>query len=311
MTKGETIAFSLIGAFLIIVLIVITCCTCCKRKKRPQTYADELPPQPVIQDLHTETPPTSATTSTAETFLATPQKVTMSPAGAITGNGILTNQMVRMTPAEITNQVNSNGYINDGSISMGIGVGNGFDQPYSNQLDIQSIGAKAMGGYETNEQLKEITQKIVQTSNNNNNNLFTRAGDKPTKLYLAPNEVRCVIDEAYLPARDKNQQIASVGTVIPTQGYDLNVERIGEQLTGTHFSATSFNKCRKRIPTAAGATAVSGGEGANADAVQQSINVTGDTLNIEDTIAGGSTVNVKLDPDAAPASETFKRKYVK
>lgn len=304
MDKGTYIGISLIGLAIILIIIIITCFVIKSKNKRTLRIISNNTSE------QTTTEPTD-TTGITEQFIATPQKVTLAPTGAVIGNGILTNQMTSLTPTEITKQVNSNGYINDGSISMGIGVGNGFDQPYSNQLDIQSIGAKAMGGYETNEQLKEITQKIVQTSNNNNNNLFTRAGDKPTKLYLAPNEVRCVIDEAYLPARDKNQQIASVGTVIPMQGYDLNVERIGEQLTGTHFSSISCNKNRTRIPTAAGATAISGGNGANAQAVSQSIKVNGDTINIEDTIAGGSTVNAKLDPDVDGTHESFKMKYVK
>lgn len=245
-----------------------------------------------------------------EGFILTSQPATVSPVtGAIVGQGIMTNQMTRMPLSELTKQVNSNGFVSDGAISIGVGVGNGFDTLYSNQLDINEIDSRAVGGYQQRSDLSEISEKIASSSNNANNNLFTRAGSTPTKLYIAPNEVRCVIDEKYLPERDKNRQVATVGTVIPTQGYDLNVERIGEALTDTHFSSFSCNKNRKRIPTAAGATASKGGKSPVGNVVEEQVEVAGDNIKINDTIAGVD-VTAPMSQGAATA-ESFRRNYVR
>ena len=244
-----------------------------------------------------------------EGFVLTSQSATVSPiTGAIVGQGIMTNQMTRMPLSDITKQVNSNGFVSDGAISIGVGVGNGFDSLYTNQLDIQSIDDKAVGGYQQRSDLGEISQKIASSSNNANNNLFTRAGSTPTKLYIAPNEVRCVIDEKYLPERDKNRQVATVGTIIPTQGYDLNIERIGEALTDTHFSSFSCNGKRNRIPTAAGATASKGGESPVGNIIEEQIEVNGNNIKINDTIAG---VDVTAPIDQTATTESFRRNYVK
>ena len=252
--------------------------------------------------------PDTDKTKEHESFVLTSQPATVSPiTGAIVGQGIMTNQMTRTPIEDLTKQVNSNGFVYDGGISIGVGVGNGFDNLYSNQLDIQAIDDKAIGGYQDRSDLSEISQKIASSSNNANHNLFTRAGSTPTKLYIAPNEVRCVIDEKYLPERDKNRQVATVGTVIPMQGYDLNIDRIGEALTDTHFSSFSINKKRTRIPTAAGATASNGGESPVGDVINEQVELNGDNLKIKDTIAGGADVTTPV----SAGTETFRRRYVK
>ena len=254
-------------------------------------------------------PSNSDKADTHESFVMTSQPATISPVtGAIVGQGIMTNQMTRMPLDELTKQVNTNGFVYDGDISTGIRAGGGFDNMYANQLDIQAIDDKAIGGYQQREDLGEISQKIASSSNNANNNLFTRAGSTPTKMYIAPNEVRCVIDEKYLPERDKNRQIATVGTVIPVQGYDLNIDRIGEELTDTHFSSFSSNGKRKRIPTAAGATTSKGGDSPVGNIAAEQVEINGGNLKINNTIARGADVTAPLD---TTVSESFRAKYVK
>lgn len=228
-----------------------------------------------------------------ESFIHTTQPVKISPTtGAIIGNGIMTDQMTRAPLSELTNQVNTNGLVSDGAISIGVGTGAGFDQVYQNHLDIQSIDDKAVGGYQQREDLSAISHKIGSSSNNANFNLFTRAGTTPTKLVLAPNEVRCIVDEKYIPERDKNRQISTVGTVIPMQGYDLNIERMGEDLLDTHFSTYSSNKKQRRIQTASGAT--SNDESANAAAVNDEIKTNGDVAVVANATEGAD-VAVPLD----------------
>lgn len=235
------------------------------------------------------TPPVPA----KENFVLSTQPVKISPVtGAIVGSGIMTNQMTRMPLSELTNQVNTNGYVTDGAISIGVAVGEGFDKVYQNQLDIQTIDDKAVGGYQQREDLTSISHKIGSNNNNANFNLFSRGGSTPTKLLLAPNEVRCVVDEKYIPERDKNHQIATVGTVIPMQGYDVNVERMGEMLLDTHFSTYSSNKPKKRIQTKAAATTVK--ESPNAKVVNEEIKTNGEVAVVKDATEGAD-VAVKID----------------
>lgn len=232
-----------------------------------------------------------------ESFLLSTQPVRVSQTtGAIVGPSIMTNQMTRTPLSELTNQVNTNGLVSDGAISMGVIAGKGFDDVYKNHLDIQELDDKAVGGYQQRDDLTEISHKIGAANNNANFNLFTRGGNTPTKLLLAPNEIRCVIDEQYLPERDKNRQIATVGTVIPMQGYDVNIERIGEMLTDTHFSSFSSNKPHKRIQTPSGAT--TNNESANAEVVNDQIQTNGEVAVVKDTAANtDATIPLDTQPE--------------
>lgn len=254
-----------------------------------------------------------------EGFLLTSQNAYVSPVtGAIKGPGIMTDGMTRMNLDDVSKRVNSNGFVSDESISLGVGAGNGFDKVYDNQLEIQNIDDKNVGGYQSINDLDQISRKIASNSNNANNNIFTRAGSKPTKMIIEPNGIRGVIDEKYLPDRDKNHQIATVQTVVPVQGYDVNIERIGEYLTDTHFSKVSRNGKAKRIPTAAGA--VGGGSrmndklednsmvsSVNKDAIDQSISLNGNNIAIKDAVSG----NTVLAPLDEAATDSFKQTYVR
>lgn len=254
-----------------------------------------------------------------EGFLLTSQNAYVSPVtGAIKGPGIMTDGMTRMNLDEMSKRVNSNGFVSDGAISLGVGVGNGFDKVYDNQLEIQNIDDKNVGGYQSIDDLDQISRKIASNNNNANNNIFTRAGSKPTKMVIEPNGIRGVIDEKYLPDRDKNHQIATVQTVVPIQGYDVNIERIGEYLTDTHFSKISRNGKSKRIPTAAGAVGGgsrmneklednSMGSSVNKDAIDQSISLNGNNIAIKDTVSG-DTVLAPLDETV---TESFRQTYVR
>ena len=244
-----------------------------------------------------------------ESFILTSQTAHVSPiTGAIKGPGIMTDGMTRMDINDIAKRVNSNGFVSDGAISLGVGVGNGFDGAYNAHLDIQAIDNKAVQGYQTVSDLDTISRKINTNSNVAVNNLFTRAGSKPTKLSIAPNEIRAVIDEKYLPERDKNHKIVTVGTVVPVQGYDVNVERLGEHLLDTHFSKISRNKAAKRMPTAAGANLVDGSNvSPNKAALDESVSIQGGNLGIKDSVTG----QVTLAPIDGNAVEGFRSRYVK
>ena len=305
------------GLVCILVLIIsILTAVCCKKRKF------QIIPTNTSESFRSRrSPMTHRSTRSSpfrmnrERFVVTPNKAVVTPTGAIISNGIQTNQMMRGDVSELAKIVNANGYVAEGQIDPGVVLGQGFEEAYTNQQNIINIGDKAQGGYETQDQLKEITMQITATNNNANQNLFNRAGDRPTKLYLAPNEVRCVIDEKYMSERDKNQQVSVVGTIIPTQGYDLNIERIGENLLDTHFSAVSCNKNRTRIPTKAGAAIINNVtkeiESPNEDALSSAVDVIGDKITINDITGDGKNVAVALDETVEPPESFRARKYVR
>ena len=243
-----------------------------------------------------------------EGFITTTQGAYIDPAThALKGPGIMTDGMTRRNISEMWDEVAKTGYTSDRPISLGVGPGNGFDKPYENQLAIGDITRGSDGtNYQSIENLDQISKKIGSNQNNANNNLYTRAGSKPTKMIIEPNGIRGVIDAKYLPDRDKNYQIATVNTVVPVQGYDVNVERLGEYLIDTHFSQISKNGKHTRIPTAAGAVSgeksltkaeVIGSEDAevNSSAINELVQVSADRLILRD---GDRKIGVQLEAGA-------------
>lgn len=252
----------------------------------------------------------------SEGFLLTSQGAYVDPTtGAMKGPGIMTNGFTRRDMNEMWDEVAKNGFTSDKPISLGVGSGNGFDKPYENQLAINDITKSTNGeNYQSLKNLDEISKRIGSNQNNANNNLYTRAGSKPTKMIIEPNGIRGVIDAKYLPDRDKNYQIATVNSVVPVQGYDVNIERIGEYLIDTHFSQISKNGKHNRIPTAAGAIGGgdrmntqqegleldNGNEGSNINtsAINKIVEVTGDKLVFKDS--DGKKIGVKLEQSGYP-----------
>lgn len=251
--------------------------------------------------------------ASTEGFLLTSQNAYLDPTtGAMKGPGIMTDGMTRRSMKDMWDEVGKSGFTSDKEISLGVGPGNGFDKPYENQLAINDITRTSDGtNYQSLENLDAISKKIGSNQNNANNNLYTRAGSKPTKMIIEPNGIRGVIDAKYLPDRDKNYQIATVNTVVPVQGYDVNIERIGEYLIDTHFSQISHNGKHKRIPTAAGAVGGGGrmnkqagidngdeGTTVNQSAINDLVQVSGDKLVFSD---GNKKIGVQLEGSAQQA----------
>jgi hypothetical protein len=240
-----------------------------------------------------------------EGFVIAPQGAMNDPTtGAIKGPGIMTNGMSNKPWAEMAKEVAETGSTSDGNHVLGVSMGNQFDELYRNHTDIQDIDNRSAQGMQSIEDLTEISKKIASSANNANHNMFSRGGSHPTKLLLAPTEIRGVIDEEFLPERDKNRQIATVQSIIHIPGFNVNTERLGQNLSQAHFSNISRNKSTVRIPTKAGAT-VGGdgsnglmrgsGESANQEALDESLNVSGNTLSINtDSAEGGQVVTTSL-----------------
>lgn len=267
----------------------------------------------------------SSNSGKKEGFLLTSQNAFIDgTTGAMKGPGIMTDGMTRRSLQDMWGEVEQTGFTSDKTISLGVGPGNGFDDPYKNHLDIASITSQnTEGNYQSNENLDAVSRKIASNQSNSANNLYTRAGSKPTKMIIEPNGIRGVIDAKYLPDRDKNYQIATVNCAVPVQGYDVNIERIGEYLIDTHFSQISKNGKHKRIPTAAGA--IGGGArmnnqsdldynngdedaGINNDALNQILEVSQNKLIFKD---GNKKIGVQLETSGKSQQLAAHNTYLK
>lgn len=225
-----------------------------------------------------------------EGFLLSTQPVSVSPGGSFVSQGIITNQMSRK-PLSVLAEEAGNGSVNEGGLVVGVSLGNGFDDAYDKQRQLHAMSDAAPSGYQTTSELNDMSKIISGSGNNANNSMFTRAGNNGGKMVLEPLGARCVIEEQYIPEREKNRSLASVGTVIPTKGFNVNISCLGEELAGTSFSATSTNKGSKRTPISAART----------------VEITPDTIKINDTTSGGA-VTVPVDETA---TETFRNKTIK
>lgn len=253
-----------------------------------------------------------------EGFVASPNGAYRTSTNSYGGHNLMTDGMIRGDIKSLDDVYDKTGQIYDNTTRLGASPGNGFDKPYENQTAIQDMTKDNDGStYTTFETLDAISRKIGSNQSNANNNIYTRAGGKPTKLIIEPNGIRGVIDAKYLPDRDKNYQIATVSTIVPVQGYDVNIERLGEYLSDTHFSQISKHSKHVRVPTAAGA--VGGGtrmnsnieealgeQSATSEAVANNISVQDNKLLIKDD---KGQVAVNLDQNAN--SESFRSKYVR
>lgn len=242
-----------------------------------------------------------------ESFLLTPQGASIDKTtGAMKGVGLITDGLLsssNWTDIEKSVIENKSGF--DGSRGIGVGINpDGLDKAYANYQDVLTIEANAENGVRSPDDSKEISKKLA-VANNSQNNLYSRGGGYPTKMILAPNEVRCVIDEKYLPERDRNRQLAVVSTIIHAPGFDVNTERLGVNLMDTHFSNVSRNSSR-RIPTAAGSSR----EEPNKLALQQKVQNDGNFLKISREGPGGQSTEIIAAPVVeSSGEEKFSKKY--
>jgi hypothetical protein len=83
---------------------------------------------------------------------------------------------------------------------------------------------------------------MVHGAGSNDVNLFKRGTTKSLKMQIDPLGTQMVIDEKYLPEKDRHGSMRVVKNVIAGKGYDVNIERLGESLKG--FSWAKINRER-------------------------------------------------------------------
>lgn len=110
--------------------------------------------------------------------------------------------------------------------------------PFDKQLKLhqQTLDiAERNNGMPSHEDHRQIAEN-VHSGNTGDVNIYKRGLKKSLKMKIDPLGVQGVIDEKYLPERERHGDLRVVGTVIPIKGYDINVERMGESMKGISWS---------------------------------------------------------------------------
>ena len=160
-----------------------------------------------------------------EGYTTAPYGATVTPQGAITGPLIYTNHVTKLTPEQLLEQAKS-GKLNDESLFV-LGSRNNseqLDKALGRQLEIHKIQDKSNNGFQTVEDLKEISKNIAQDANTIRG-LFVRDGTAGSKLYIDKYATVGVINDKYMPNRDRPKQLRAVGTVIVVPGFDFDATK--------------------------------------------------------------------------------------
>ena len=160
-----------------------------------------------------------------EGYTMAPEGVTVTPQGALTGPVVYTNHVTKLQPSELLNQASA-GKLNDQSLLV-LGAKNNseqLDKALGRQLKIHEIQDKSNNGFQTVEDLKEISKNIAQDANSIHG-LFTRDGTASTKLFIDKYATVGVINDKYMPNRDRPKTLRAVGTVIVMPGFDFDATK--------------------------------------------------------------------------------------
>ena len=114
-----------------------------------------------------------------------------------------------------------------------------LDQQMKNHNEVLKLANPDGRQYCTHEEHSQIAQ-MVHGAGSNDVNLFKRGTTKSLKMQIDPLGTQMVIDEKYLPEKDRHGSMRVVKNVIAGKGYDVNIERMGESLKG--FSWAKINR---------------------------------------------------------------------
>lgn len=245
----------IVGALVVLAIIVVIVFALRRRKDTNKDVVEEQGADENEIESPVEQPPVEESAGEEKEGFTLATDAYVDPiTGVIKGNRVMTTGFSRSDPQGYVDSVKENGSINDtmsGDLNL-IDNESNLDKAYVQQQEI----------YSTIPQDSELIthadqQKIARTAQPGSNkefNLFARSGGKNLNMNINPLGVKAVIDEKYIPERDRHGNLEVVGTVIPVQGFDINIERMSETYKDIHFNTINPNRRGKRIPTAAGAT---------------------------------------------------------
>ena len=174
----------------------------------------------------------------------------------ITGPALYTNHMLQngTTWKQLKNDVKRTGTASDGSKQLGVGTGNSYDASMQAHIRNMEIMESASNEYNNPELLRQITKNINDDlSSSPENSMYDRANQTCGKMIELNNRAIGVLPEEFLPEREKNRNIYKAQEIIPIPGFNVNIERLGSNLSESHPVLYS-QRSHRRIPTALGGT---------------------------------------------------------
>lgn len=205
---------------------------------------------------------------------------------SISGSNIYANSMIQngKTWCDVVESTKKNNVASDGFNRLGAGPGNGFDKAYEAQVKTNEITCGRNGdNYIQNKQVNEIAKQINEsTAPTSFTSLYNRGNQDCGKMIYTNNGLMGVMEEKYIDERSRNRNIYRVNDLVHIQGFDIDTNNIGSELSSTNFAKYLRNgKTQQRI-TAAGASA----DSPNENAIKSILN------------SDGQSTVLTLDPDA-------------
>lgn len=152
----------------------------------------------------------------------------------------------------LADRVKKTGRASDGPNILGAGPGNEFDGAMKAHLKNVDLFDGLSTEYQTPEKLKEINKNINQDMGSTPTNaLYNRGFQTKAKIVDLGDRAVCAMPEKFMPERDRNRQIYKTHQVISYPGYDVNIERIGQDVNaGLQAGHTQRNHGRRlNIPS--------------------------------------------------------------
>lgn len=176
---------------------------------------------------------------------------------AIRGSHLYSNQMISNGNIwdDVVKTAKEKRIASDGRGMLGAGPGDGFEKAWESQRKISEAWSDVNNNYMTNEEFNALAKEVATTASpQSDNSLLNRGNQTRGKLSVLPDKLVCVIDEKYLPERDKNYTVYKTNSIVHVQGYDIDTNRIGSELLDTDFPKYVKKSRGKRNITSTGAT---------------------------------------------------------
>lgn len=230
MLKTSTVSASISVAILVIILVAVIC------------YIKK-------------TTPTSA-----EQFLAVDSETRATESGALVGQRIFTDGMIGddATYDGTSKQIMDGQPVDEGTVLGGV-FRDGFDAAYAHQLATSNLRTDDVSAVRDRSTLQKTSEHISASANNSSACAFSRGGIAKAKTVYQPNAAQGIIPGKYIPDRDKNYQIRSVGSVFQVAPYDIDTSRIGKEFNESSITfANVGNRKTKHKPSMLGSNPAGG-----------------------------------------------------
>lgn len=169
---------------------------------------------------------------------------------SLTGQSLFSDMMLQnnTTWRTLNERVKETGRASDGPNILGAGPGNEFDGAMRAHLKNVEIFDGLSNEYQTPEKLKEINKNINQDLGSTpTNSVYNRGFQTRAKIVDLGDRAVCAMPEQYMPERDRNRDIFKVHQIIEYPGYDVNIERIGQEWNSTQQTAHTQRTHGRRL----------------------------------------------------------------